>query len=368
MNAITLSSNKSSVNDAVNDLKQQCGDFEPKMLLFFASSRYEPDALAGAMKDAFGDLPVFGCTTAGEIGNGSLLKGSIVAMALSDRIIEDLAVGIVRDLSDPNAVTDVFSEFESHYGQPVAGLDFTKYVGVILVDGLSGAEEKTMDRIGDLTDVLFVGGSAGDDLGFASTYVFADGKAYTNAAVLALLKPATEFDIIKTQSFTATETTLLPTKVNEEAREVLEFNGKPASIAYAEAIGVSPEDLPAHFMQHPVGLLAGDDIFVRSPRQVAGESVYFYCNVKEGIDLAVLESTDIVADTRDAVQEKLQKLGGISALINFNCILRTLDLEARNLSGAYGSLFSDFPAIGFSTYGEEYIGHINQTATMLVFR
>ncbi|MDN7025836.1 hypothetical protein FGU65_13260 [Methanoculleus sp. FWC-SCC1] len=368
MNAVTLSSNKPSVNDAVNDLKQQCGDFEPKMLLFFASSRYEPEALAGAMKDAFGDLPVFGCTTAGEIGNGSMLKESIVAMALGDRIVEDLKVGIVRDLSDPDAIRSVFSDFESYYGKPVAELDFTEYVGVILIDGLSGAEERTMDRIGDLTNVLFVGGSAGDDLGFRATYVFADGEAYTNAAVLALLKPATEFDIIKTQSFAAMDTKLIPTKVNEEAREVLEFNGKPAATAYAEALGVSPEDLPAHFMQHPVGLLAGDDIFVRSPQQVAGESVIFYCSVKEGIDLSLLQSTDIVADTRAAVEEKLQNLGGISALINFNCILRTLDLEAGGLSAAYGSLFSDFPAIGFSTYGEEYIGHINQTATMLVFR
>ncbi|RXE56456.1 hypothetical protein ABH15_10290 [Methanoculleus taiwanensis] len=367
MNAITLSTTKPSVNDAVNDLKEQCGDFKPKMLLFFASSGYEPGSLAGAMKDAFGDLPVFGCTTAGEIGNGSLLKGSIVAMALNDRIIEDLKVGVVRDLSNPEGIRTVFSEFESYYGQPMTELDFTKYVGIILIDGLSGAEERTMDRIGDLTNLLFVGGSAGDDLRFASTYVFADGKAYTNAAVLALLKPATEFDLIKTQSFIAMDTTLLPTKVNEEAREVLEFNGKPASVAYAEALGVSPDDLAAHFMQHPVGLLAGDDIFVRSPRQVSGESVFFYCNVKEGVDLAVLESTDIVADTRAAVQEKLQKLGGISALINFNCILRTLDLEDRGLSAAYGSLFSDIPAIGFSTYGEEYIGHINQTATMLVF-
>jgi len=50
------------------------------------------------------------------------------------------------------------------------------------------------------------------------------------------------------------------------------------------------------------------------------------------------------------------------------CILRTLELESKGITEAYGKLFTDIPTIGFSTYGEEYIGHINQTSTMLVFK
>ena len=59
-------------------------------------------------------------------------------------------------------------------------------------------------------------------------------------------------------------------------------------------------------------------------------------------------------------------MGSISALINFHCILRTLELEQKGLMAEYGKIFS-IPTIGFSTYGEEYIGHINQTSTMLAF-
>jgi hypothetical protein len=83
--------------------------------------------------------------------------------------------------------------------------------------------------------------------------------------------------------------------------------------------------------------------------------------------LSLLESTDILLDTRQAIERTKEKLGNISGIINFDCILRTLDLQQRNLSAEYGKLFSDFPTAGFSTYGEQYIGHINQTATMLVF-
>jgi hypothetical protein len=64
----------------------------------------------------------------------------------------------------------------------------------------------------------------------------------------------------------------------------------------------------------------------------------------------------------------MEESGRITGIINFNCILRTLELKQKNLTGEYGDLFTSIPTIGFSTYGEQYIGHINQTATMLVFR
>jgi len=50
----------------------------------------------------------------------------------------------------------------------------------------------------------------------------------------------------------------------------------------------------------------------------------------------------------------------------FNCILRTLELQDKNKTKEYLSAFSDIPTVGFSTYGEAYVGHINQTATFLI--
>ena len=58
----------------------------------------------------------------------------------------------------------------------------------------------------------------------------------------------------------------------------------------------------------------------------------------------------------------------ISGLIDFHCILRTLDLRRQRRCDEYGAIFSAIPTIGFSTYGEEYLGHMNQTSTMLLFR
>jgi hypothetical protein len=84
--------------------------------------------------------------------------------------------------------------------------------------------------------------------------------------------------------------------------------------------------------------------------------------------LYLLESTDIVVDTKRSVKNKAAKMGKLSGIINFHCILRTLELESKGMTDDYGKIFSDIPTIGFSTYGEEFIGHINQTSTMLVFK
>ena len=219
----------------------------------------------------------------------------------------------------------------------------------------------------DLTILNAVQESAGDDRKFDKTWVYANGKAYTDAALLAILKPKVKFSFIKTQSFKPCDAKLLATKVKLSERKVIEFNYKPAAIAYAEAIGISPSQVEQHFMSNPVGLIIDEEPYVRSPQRTDDDAMHFYCNVMEGMEMSLLKSSDIVNDTQEAIQQKKAQLKNISGIINFHCILRTLELEKNGMTEAYGKIFSDIPTIGFSTYGEEFIGHINQTSTMLVF-
>lgn len=359
---------KTSAQDAARELSDQFADFDGRMVLYFASSCFDQQELAHAMASEFQSATVVGCSTAGEIVSGQMLKNSVVAMALNDAIVESVQVAVVTNLAEGPDISEAFESLEAKVGARMEDLDHEKYVGIILVDGLRGAEEALMDQIGDHTNVTFIGGSAGDDLQFQQTHVYAGGKAHTNAAVLALLKVRKGFEIIKSQSFCELDQKLTVTKAVEAQREVLEFNGQPAVQAYAEAVGTQVASIDDHFMNHPVGLMIDGEPYVRSPQQTKGDSMVFYCNVLEGMDLSLLESTDIVTDTTKAVAAKLKELGKISGLINFHCILRTLELEAKKQTAAYGKVFADIPTIGFSTYGEEYLGHINQTSTMLVFK
>jgi hypothetical protein len=353
---------------AVEEIRQKLHGANPKMVLFFASAKHDPDILSREMKTAFPHAAVFGCTTAGEIISGKMCNQSLVAMALDARVVQDVRIEVLQNLKldVPGAVGRAFANFGAHFKTSMKDLDFSQYIGLVLVDGLSGVEEQLMDRVGDLTNVQFVGGSAGDDLAFEATHVFSEGRAYTNAAVLCIIKPGVAFDVLKTQSFKILKQGLVATKVNAAKRQVLEFNHQPAVEAYAKAVGTEPAGIGEHFMRHPLGLIAEGEPFVRSPQRSEGSSMLFYCNVLQDTPLSLLESGDIVQDTKQAIEQKQLSFGPLAGIVNFHCILRTLALQQNGQLDAYGKLFRDIPTIGFSTYGEQYLGHINQTSTMLL--
>jgi len=369
MNITTAYSTHSDAQRATEEIAEALAKGQPGTVLYFASSNYDAPAIAAAMQRAFPEAAVIGCTTAGEIVSGHMLKSSLVAMALPSEIVPEIHVQVASGIgAGVDGVDAAFRAFAASTGTSALDLDPGTWVGLILIDGLSRAEERVMERVGELTDVMFIGGSAGDDLKFERTQVFAKGEAYSDAAVLALLRVPHGFDFIKTQSFCAMSQTLIPTLVDEASRTVLEFDGKPAAQAYADALGLPLGEAAKHFMDHPVGLMDGDEPYVRSPQQITGNAMAFYCAVKAGMPLSLLESSDIIADTARALAEKTAAPGKVAGVVNFNCILRTLELDAEGKSAEYGALFADVPTVGFSTYGEAMIGHINQTSTMLVFK
>ncbi len=363
----TACSHQKSLEQIADDIKTQFAQFDPKMVLYFSSSQFDPEQTAQKIQAVFPNAVTLGCTTAGEISTGKMLKNGLSVMGFSEKTIADVKVEAVTDLHNAHSVKKSLDSLGTHYNEKLSQMDLKKYVGLILIDGLSKSEEKIMDIIGDNTDIQFVGGSAGDDLQFKGTHVFANGRAYPNAAVLALIKPAVPFDIIKTQSFNILDKKLVATKVDEDNRVVSEFNNKPAVEEYASHIGASPDRASDHFMHHPVGLIVNNEPFVRSPQKTDGSQIVFYCRIKQGMELSLLKATDIVQETQNALRKKTEQMGGLSGIVNFNCILRTLELEKNNQIQDYASIFSQVPTVGFSTYGEEYIGHINQTSTILAF-
>jgi hypothetical protein len=367
MALVTVHSTQNDPMKAAHELRDGLRGLSPRFFLFFASSAYSPDALGAALRETFGAVPSIGCTTAGEIVSGKMLKGSIVMLAMDADELGAVSVASIDDPHDRSRTTAAVDRLTSAIGVPAGDLDPSAYLGLVLEDGLSIAEEKIMEALGSATNVPFIGGSAGDDGKFQATHVFVNSEPRTGGAALALLQPKRPFHLLKTQSFDILDQKLVVTSVDEATRTVKEFNGKPAAEEYARAIGVPVAELTTRFQSNPVGLVLGGEPFVRSPQQLKGTDVVFYCQVKQGVPLQLLQARNIVEDTQRDFSAKLREIGRCRAVINFHCILRTLELEQKNQCDAYGKIFADVPTIGFSTYGESYIGHINQTSTMVLF-
>ena len=363
---------KETEEEIVLEIQTQLINIGAKVLIFFASSAFNQNKLSQLMQNAFEDCIVFGCSTAGERFNEKILTNSVVALALSSNLIADAKVEVIQGLNSNFNTKQTFTSFDKYFNESTYTMDPTRYAGIVLIDGLSLKEEKLMDEIGNLTDINFVGGSAGDNLKYERTTVYANGKAYNDSAVIALLKMQKKagFSIIETQSFNVLDPILVANKVNEESREVIEFNHKPAVQAYADALGVlSLKEIPKYFLSHPVGLVIDENnVLVRSPHKVIGSNIKFFCNILKDMEVRLLEDGDIVKETQKAIEQKKKVLGKkITGILSFDCIHRRVELENKNLVEQYGELFADIPTIGFYSYGEVHIGHMNQTATMLIF-
>jgi len=50
-----------------------------------------------------------------------------------------------------------------------------------------------------------------------------------------------------------------------------------------------------------------------------------------------------------------------------NCILRRLELDASGRGQGFVDAFAGVPTAGFHTYGETWLGHVNQTLTGVIF-
>jgi hypothetical protein len=279
-------------------------------------------------------------------------------------------------------------------------LDYREYVGWILADGLASTNDFTVERIGELTDVLFGGGCAGDDGLFKHTLVWANGEVFENGVVFALMKPRVKFAVFKTQSISPTPHSMIATRVDRVKRIIYEFNGRPAAQVYAEALGVNLDfsyleatqidtiqfyqnalttnttstnvdeaGFINMFLNWPLALMINDEPFIRAAATLVDDGgIAVYMPPIQGLRYTITHTNDVVDETRRILEEKRLEVGGsISGIINCNCMLRDTQVKNENRCAEYEKLFAGIPTISCSSYGEIYISVVSQSASMIVF-
>jgi hypothetical protein len=352
-------------------LRDDLAGQDTSVVLYFASAEHDPAHLAGPLCEAFPEASVLGCSTAGEFTDQAGGTRGVAAVALPSSLVRQHAAAIGHLSPDPAVGTrQALHAIESDIGLPLRSLDPARWVGFALIDGMHGNEEAVNQQFGNVAPLLnVVGGSAGDDLAFERTWVSVGDQVSWHGVALVVAEAAVPFEVVKSCSFTPTRSVLRITKADASTRTVWEFDQRPALEVYAEVLGVDQADVDSSaFMKHPVGLMIDGEPFIRSPQQVVdGRGIRFYCEILEGMDVVLMQSGDLVADTSDAITAARDRLGSTSGAVFFNCILRRLEMDAGGLHGPFLDALGGVPSAGFHTYGESWLGHINQTLTGVVF-
>ncbi len=366
----TAASKSTDTSEAIFEIFSQLRPKEnPKLIIVFASIEHCTNDLVERFVKTFPDAAIFGCSSAGEICSGSIQEHSVVAISFGSSEIDAAWVDIVSLDNVEENTREACDRFSSRIGTHPSELDSCYYAGITLIDGLSQKEENLMRTLSALTSLPFVGGSAADNLQMKETRVFTNSGVFTNSALLCILRTKNGYDCLKTESFKVEQSVgLIATKVSSNGRVVEEFNNEPAVIAYAKVVGCDVSELEAHFLNHPVGLVIDGEFFVRSPQVIVGTAVHFFCSIIPQQKYELLCPTlGIVEETEAALKRKVLETGNrIAAIINFNCIIRAMQLRSVNMLEPYAELFAKIPTVGFNTYGEQLVHHMNQTATMFV--
>ncbi|NZA24963.1 FIST C-terminal domain-containing protein [Luteimonas sp. SJ-92] len=346
---------------AVRDLAAQLGDAALDAVLLFCDPDYDLDALGPAIKAAFA-CPVLGCTSAGQLGARGFQASGILAAGVRGGAI-DVHPLLIAPLSDLQAQAAVAAATV----QAMTESRPAQWFALLLVDGLSTCEEHLAAALYQMTgNIPLIGGSAGDNLKFERTHVYHDGRFLSDAAVLALFECRSPFAIFKFQHFVPSEVELVVTGADPDTRTILELDGEPAALAYAEAVGVAVADLDAAvFSTHPLLLTIAGEPYVRSILRANDDlSLTCYCAVDEAMVVSVGRAVDAMQTLEHAFAEVRRSVPDPALVIGCDCILRRVGFEQSGMDGRVGAFMAAQNVFGFSTYGEQFNGlHVNQTFT-----
>lgn len=364
----TITVCEASLDEAMATLTDALPREIPAFLLVFFSARYDGARLAARLGDLYPGVPVAGCTTAGELSAEGLSDGGLVAIAFPREgfdVVSALIPEVGRLSVDrgSEAVAHLKAELQRRRPGAKAGQTFA----VSLIDGLCMREEAVVSAIDwALGDIPLVGGSAGDDLAFKGTTLLHGGAVHADAAVLLLVHTDHPFRVFKTDNFEPTSKKLVVTHSDPASRTVFELNAEVAAYEYATVVGLDPERLsPFGFAAHPMVVRVGGEYFCRSPRSTNPDgSLSFYCAIDDGVVLTVARPVDLVDSVETALKRLEDDLGEVDWILGFDCVLRRLDAQNRQVTHKISELYRRHNVFGFNTYGEQYrTMHLNQTFT-----
>jgi len=361
-------SHAADAGTALAAIARQILPSQPGFVLLFVPRTMDRAALAEALGRELPGIAVFGCTTAGQITPAGYENDALVAVAFR-RAHFRVASLLVRPLC-PVDIGDIMRQSErlSARFPATAG---RRRLALIFADGLSKQEDILVAALeAGLKDLPVFGGSAGDGLAFAETFVLHGGTFHGNAAVLLLIETDLDFRGLGFDHFTPTDKRMVVTRALPEERLVLELNGAPAAREYARLVGVAPDRLsPIIFAENPVLVRSGTTWHVRAIQGICpAGGLTFHSAIDDGLLLTLGRGKEIIRTLDAGLSVRDGSGRAPDFILGFDCYLRKLEIAHKGLEAAASGTLRRHRVVGFNTYGEQHLGvHVNQTFVGVAF-
>jgi hypothetical protein len=335
---------------------------DPSLVIVFASSEVDVVAVVAEIRGRLDqDVPVVGCTTAGEIGTTGPSDRGVVVIALGGEGFS-ISAEVARD-----AAADLRLAGET-VATSLSRIDDRPHRALLLLtDGLAGDQQEIVRGAYSVVgaQIPLVGGCAGDDLHMQTTRVIFGDEVLTDAVVGVAIGSTAPMGIGVRHGWRRIGEPMLVTA--SVGGQVLTLDDEPALDVYLRRLGAPPEAAtdPAAFtrfaLTHPLGLsrrsgeevrfIAGADFDDRSLRCIAAVPQGGLAWIMEGDEDSVLAATDAACAAALELLDGLPPIG----VLAFDCIARRAVLgepgiaqEVRRIAAAA----PETPVAGFYTYGE----------------
>lgn len=327
------------------------------IVLFFAPKQANSPALLQKIYASFPDIPVVGCSTAGEISDRGLSDDSLSLMALHlDKTPVKTAARQTRDVTQSyQAAHDLGTELKA---------DDLKAI-MILSPGLNINGSEVVRGITDAVGkgpVVF-GGLAGDNTDFTQTWTFSDGALQSDKIVaVGFYGDAIQLGSGSKGGWKPFGPARRVTK--SESSVLYELDGKPALELYKQYLGDKAADLPASGLLYPFAILDDNHNQIGLIRTILNvdhdkNSLVLAGDMPEGRLVCLMHAdTDELIDGAEkaASEARVENDGQTQAAFLVSCVGRKIVMAeedvAEELEAVKGILGAQTAIAGFYSYGE----------------
>ncbi|MGX0877700.1 hypothetical protein ACSSV4_002393 [Roseovarius sp. MBR-154] len=326
------------------------------------------DDVARELQARLGGLPVFGCTSAGQITPEGYSSAALLLLAFPKSHFRCASVLIEQLRPFSFSAIAAAAERQDVQFQHTAGWN---RLALLFTDGLSKQEDllvSTLETV--LPDIPVFGGSAGDGLDFNETFVLQGGRFHKDAALLLIIETALGFEGFSFDHFQPTDAQLIITGADPEDRLVFEINGAPAAQEYARLVGCARDALsPRIFAENPILVHHKGRYFVRAIADATeDDALSFMAAIDDGVIMTLGRGKEMIETLRAGLDFETRKGEPPDFILGFDCVLRRLEVEQRQLTREVSEIFREARVLGFNTYGEQHCGvHMNQTFVGVAF-